>query len=341
MQDATRIAVFAALAAAAGAMFALVSPHFEAREQRAASERQARLIAAIRANDLAAVQDLVRRPVDIYGTDLTGESALSLAEQSGDRRLVDALAARRDRTADTARAQRAAEFGYAIGLRSPPGESDFDIAAVVREEADQARFEQRPPRSGEALADVIEREIDALPDGPRRQWALRSFANHLASAGLPARARHIAVRLDDPAMRGETLVSLVQLAQPGNDLQQGFAVARREIDAIAAASVRDPLYAQLAHFANLRGLTEPARETCLAIESPAYRTGICRFDAKPGADATTRRPPPSGPSPGAKAETTRLVESYFSAHLANFSMSAHRAIRTPVAQQALQAPKAQ
>lgn len=284
MRAAGRVAVSVAVAGAAAVLYALAVPHFEAREQRAAGERQVRLIAAIRANDLAAVQDIVRRPVDVYATDETGESALSLAEKSGDPQLLAELAPRRDRAADLARAQRAAEFGYAIGLRSPRSEPDFDIAAIVRADASRARSEGLPPLSPEALADVIERDIGALPEGSRKQWALRNFANHLAGVGLLRRAQDTAVRLDDPTMRGETLIYLVQLAPRGDEVGRSVELARHEIDAIPDPTIRDPLYAQLAHFADVRGHTGPARDTCRAIAAPEYRTGVCDPDAKPDAE---------------------------------------------------------
>ena len=237
---------------------------------------------------MTAASELARGRVDIYATDTTGESALSLAEKSGDQRMLDALAPRRDRATDLARANRAVDFGYAIGLRPPPSEPEFKVADVIREETDRARAAEQPAPTPDALADAIERAITALPEGKRKQWAWWNFAIHLYSAGMLARAQDSALQLTDPKMRGDMLISILQHARKGIELERSYEVARREIDGMADPSVRDPLYAQLAHFAGLRGLASAAADTCRAIEAPQFKTGTCHPDARPIAEAGPR-----------------------------------------------------
>ncbi|MEO8754361.1 MAG: hypothetical protein ABI624_16955 [Casimicrobiaceae bacterium] len=268
-----------AIAAAIGCVVALgvyASSYREDRAQRNASERQRLLLQAIRDRDADTVEKLVQRPVNIYATDTSGDSALSLAEKSSDRRILDALSPYRDKATDMARALNAVDTGRSVGLQPPPREPELNILALVQEEAENARAEQRPPLPPAAMADVIERKIDALPAGKAKEWALRNFAYHLAERALLPQAQDTALRIVDSRMRAETLVRLAQYARHGDEADKAFGLARREIDGNQEASVRDPLYAELAHFELLRGRSELSRDTCSAIQSPEYLNGSCR-----------------------------------------------------------------
>jgi len=252
----------------AGAVFLLivtVPPSLSKRAARLSQERHHALMDAIGKRDVAAIQKLAGKPVDIYATDTSGESPLSLAEKSGDAAVLDALNGWHDRQKDLRRIQRAVETGTTVGLQPLKQEPALSVPRIVSPQ----------------MAYTVEQEINALPEGERKEWALRNFASRLAEAKLFDQARSTALRLQDPKMRVESLLNIGQGMPKGPMLEILFDDMRYQIQPLSDAGVRDPLYAQLAWLENLRGYPERARSTCFTIQLEQYKNGTCKSASQP------------------------------------------------------------
>lgn len=237
-----------------------VPPRLSRRAARQAQERYQALMAAIGKRDVAAIQKLGGKAIDIYATDLSGESPLSLAEKSGDAATLAALKGWRIPQKDLWRAQKAVETGTTVGLHPPTQEPAFSVPRVESLET----------------ANAIEEQINALPEGERKEWALRNFATRLTEAKMIDRARSTALRLQDPKMRIESLLYVGQGAPKGPELDVILDDMKYQIQPLPDASTRDPLYAQLAWLENLRGYPDRARTTCYLIQQEQYKNGTCK-----------------------------------------------------------------
>ncbi len=249
--------------------------YFRERAERMRLERHQELMEVLRKGDVEAAQRLAQEKVDIYAPDTSGESPLSLAEKSGNAPLLEALRPRRIPEKDLRRAQLAADTGIGIGLASPATEREFNVFALIQGERQKARAAGRPEPDVESLFYFIEEKINALPEGERKENALRQFASRLAEAKLNQRARDVSQRIKDVRVRVESLLNISQGVKDLSELRSHFDLTRQEIDRLPESSVRDPLYAQLAHWQKLRGDPDSARSTCAAIERESYKNGAC------------------------------------------------------------------
>jgi hypothetical protein len=264
-------------AALCGALYMLgvaLPAHLKERAARAQAVREAMLREAIVKGDPEAVERIARERVNIYTIDATGETLLTLAEKSGNPRILAALGPYRDREKDLRRAQNAAETGTAIGLRPVRSEPEFDVHKTAKEESEKYQAGWGRPIEPAELAGKIQERIDALPEGERKEWALRNFATFLTTKNLQDKAHETAKRLKDPKMQVESLIYIAQSAQPPL-LENMFWDARTSIDKLTTAPEKDPLYAQLAWIQNLRGRDAAARETCYMIQEPKFKEGTC------------------------------------------------------------------
>lgn len=259
---------------AACAVFSIAGCSAERAKERAQA-RHAALMEAIEKRDRAAVQRLGNGPIDIYATDKSGESPISAAEKSGQADILEALKRWRDPQKDLWRAQKAVETGTSIGLQPPKPEPEFNVHAKWMDEKRRAREEGRPEPTLTDLAPSLEEQINALPDGERKEWARRNLAVHLSQERNFERARSLIFQLKDPKMRIDALLYIGQMVPSGAEFLSHAGEIRSQIDLALDAAERDPYYAQLAHLQWLRGDPTGAKLTCAAIQADSYKTATC------------------------------------------------------------------